>query len=117
LLDFAMPLLETVDDVSQLRPALELAAMVWNVDVLEDGEEGSDAFEAMQALAARAGLEEGAEWLERLRARRRLFAEDERIIDVLEVRWEREQIGVKALARIGPARPRKHGGGQLALFE
>ena len=73
----------------------------------------------MKAIEAQAGLGELAPWIERLRARRRAFAEDERIIDVLEVRWDGGDLRLKALARIGPPMPKPRGepNGQGRLFE
>lgn len=106
LVDFAAPLLEDLRDPATARPRLELAAMVWNADVLERILGKQDTSKVMKALAARAKLGELSPWIERLRARRRAFAEDERIIDVLEVGWQDGDLRLKALARIGPPAPK-----------
>lgn len=103
LLDFAAPLLEDLRDPAAIRPALELAAMVWNADVL-DGRERTTMSEAMKATAARTGLPEAEAWIERLRARRRCFAGDERLIEVLEVQWDDGDVYVEAAARLSPAK-------------
>lgn len=122
LLDFAAPLFEDLRDPTAIRPMLEFAALVWNVEVLRQSKVGRDTARAMNALLERAGLHEAEEWLEWLRARRRHFAEDERLIEVLEVRWDDGNIYVKALARLAeprakaprkPPKPKK----QLGLFE
>jgi hypothetical protein len=119
LVDFAAPLLEDLRDPAAARPRLELAAMVWNADALERLLGKQDTSKAMKEIEARAGLGELSPWIERLRARRRAFAEDERIIDVLEVRWEDGDLRLKALARIGPpmSKPREKPKGQRRLFE
>lgn len=124
LLDFAAPMLEDLRDPTAIRPLLEFAALVWNVGVHEQTEGRTATSKAMTAILERAGLPEAAQWLERLRARRRHFAEDERLIEVLEVRWDDGDIYVKALARLAPPRPkapkktpRKPPKKQLGLFD
>jgi hypothetical protein len=70
-----------------------------------------------------AGFRKAKQWLEPLRARRRLFADDERLIEVLEVRWDEGNIYVNALARLdpptakAPSKPRTPPKKRLGLFE
>jgi hypothetical protein len=119
LVDFAAPLLEDLRDPATARPRLELAAMVWNAELLERLLGKQDTSKVIEEIEARADLGELSPWIERLRTRRSAFAEDERIIDVLEVRWEGGDLRVRALARIGPpmAKARKGPKGQGLLFE
>lgn len=100
LIDFALPLLQDLDDPSALRPALKLAVLVWNAGVLE---EELDALSERALLRAIGEISIGSYTLEEFRLRRRrFFAEDQRLIRLMDAGSRGGEIYVQAAALMAP---------------
>lgn len=111
LLDFASPLLLEMDDDRSLRPVLELAAMVWNADVIDRERRRSGPTSLIKRITNELTTQStpfedleaviGPRLEELAQRRRKFFADDRRLIEVLDVRSQRDgHIYVQAAARL-----------------